>query len=144
MIALSEINNTMWRRHAHPLSLWSRLLSTPLAFLPFWHRSWQQGLGVAAWFAINPWLFPEPRNQQTWSVRAIRGERRWIKTPPSDKSLVVMSAGSAAFLGGFYFAYQRQLIPTLVSTVAVMACNAWFLDRMAKTYGVAPYRQEEG
>ena len=144
IIDISKLSDTMWRRHAHPMSIWTRLLSTPLAFLPFWNRSVKQGLGVAAWFAINPWIFPGPKDKDAWGARAIRGERRWTKERPRDASMVVQSVGAAAFLGGFYFAYKRRLVPTLLSTVVVMASNAWFLDRMAKTYGTRPSKKESG
>lgn len=69
MINLSKLSDTMWRRHANPMSIWTRLLSTPLTFLPFRNHSVKQGLGVAAWFAINPWLFPEPKDKNAWGAR---------------------------------------------------------------------------
>ncbi|MCB0168470.1 MAG: hypothetical protein KDI79_29850 [Anaerolineae bacterium] len=42
----AKFSDAMWQRHAHPLSVWSRLLSTPLAFVPLWNRSWKQRLVV--------------------------------------------------------------------------------------------------
>ncbi len=74
MMQLSKLTDAMWRRHANPWSIWTRLLSTPLTYVPFWNRSWRQGLGVAVWFAINPFLFPEPKDKDGWGARAIRGE----------------------------------------------------------------------
>lgn len=135
---LAQLSAALWRRHGNPLSLWSRLLTTPLCYLPFWNRSWRQGLAVAAWFAVNPWLFPAPKNQGAWAARAIRGERRWVKARPKDASLAVQGLGSLALLGGVYSAYRRRPAPTIISAAVVIGCNAWFLDRMARTYGVAP------
>ena len=97
-----------------------------------WNRSWKQGVAVAAWFAANPFLFPEPKNKRQWSVRAIRGERRWAKKRPLDASFAIQTVGAIAFLGGFYAAYRRQRWPTVASAAVVIIGNAWFLDRMAR------------
>lgn len=139
MMPLSRLADTVWRRHANPLSIWTRLLSTPLLYLPFWNRCWKQGLGVAAWFAVNPVLFPEPEDPDAWGPRAIRGERQWARERPHDASFAVQSAGAVAASAGLYSAYKRRLAPTAGSAVVVMAGNAWFLDRRAKTYGVERY-----
>lgn len=137
---LSKMSDVMWRRHANPWSVWTRLLSTPLIYLPFWNHSWKQGLVVAIWFVINPFLFPEPKNKESWGARAIRGEARWAKQHPQDTALAVQSVGTIAALGGLYAASRHRLALTVTSAVTVMLCNAWFLDHMAKTYGAAPER----
>jgi hypothetical protein len=130
-MAFSRISAAMWRRHANPWSGWTRLLTTPLIYVPFWNRSWRQGLAVGAWFAVNPFLFPEPEDQQSWTARAIRGEAQWVKERPLDASLLIQAVGSAAAVGGLFAGYRRKLWPTVASAAAVMACNAWFLNRMA-------------
>jgi hypothetical protein len=127
---LSKLTDDMWKQHANPWSVWTRLLSTPLAYVPFWNRSWKQGLAVAAWFSANPFLFPEPKDEDAWATKAIRGERQWAKERPRDASLAIQVVGSIAFGGGFYSAYKNKLGPTVLSGAVVIACNAWFLDRM--------------
>ncbi len=129
---LSKLTDALWRRHSSPWSVWTRLLSTPLTYIPFWNRSWKQGLAVAGWFAANPFLFPEPTDEESWASKAIQGERRWAKERPPDTSFAIQALGSAAFLGGFYAAYKHKLGPTAMSAVVVIACNAWFLDRMTE------------
>lgn len=131
---LSKITDTMWRRHANPWSVWSRLLTTPLIYLPFWNRSWKQGLAIATWMMANPFLFPEPRNKQSWAARAIRGDRRWTRELPRDAGLGIQTAAVAAAAGGCYAAHRHRFWPTIASAVAVLACNVWFLDRMTR-YG---------
>jgi hypothetical protein len=49
--------------------------------------------------------------------------------------------GSAALLGGCYSAYRRRLAPVVVSAAVAMLGNAWFLNRMAKTYGSDPEKR---
>jgi hypothetical protein len=51
--------------------------------------------------------------------------------------MAIQSTGSIAMLGGLYTAYRRQFVPTIISAVVVIGCNAWFLDRIAGAYGVA-------
>src|ERR671921_2209152 len=63
-----------WKRHSNPWSVWTRILSYPLVYLPFWNRSWKQGAAVAAWFSLIPLLFPEPKEQQqqqSWATRGV-------------------------------------------------------------------------
>jgi hypothetical protein len=49
-----------WKRHSNPWSVWTRILSYPLAYVPVWNRSWKQGAAVGAWFTANPVIFPHP------------------------------------------------------------------------------------
>lgn len=130
----SKLIDTMWRRHANPWSVWTRLLSTPLIYLPLWNRSWKQGLAVATWFATNPFLFPEPCNSRTWAARAIRGDRRWTKELPLDAALAIQVAAASTALGGLYAAYKHRLWLTAASAITVFICNVWFLNRMT-TFG---------
>lgn len=91
----------LWGRHANPLSVWTRLLSTPLAFAPWWNHSWVQGLGVIVWFVLNPFIFPPPKRQYGWAARAIAGERLWLRRRAIDASLAIQGIGTVAFVLGF-------------------------------------------
>jgi hypothetical protein len=135
---LAELSDLVWRRHANPWSVWTRLLSVPLVFVPFWTRSRSQGAAVAAWMAINPVAFPEPRDRNEWAARAIRGERLWVAARRRDASFAIQAVGSAALLVGCYTAYRRRPAPTAACALAVMVCNGWFLDRMARQWGDDP------
>jgi hypothetical protein len=64
------LSERVWRRHSSPWSVWTRILSYPLVYLPFWNRSWKQGAAVAAWFAANPVIFPEPEETTARGRRA--------------------------------------------------------------------------
>ena len=35
-----------WERHSNPWSVWTRLLTNPLVYLPVWNRSWRQAQKV--------------------------------------------------------------------------------------------------
>jgi hypothetical protein len=57
-----------WKRHSNPWSVWTRILSYPLAFVPVWNRSWKQGAAVGAWFTANPLIFPAPEDNSSWAT----------------------------------------------------------------------------
>ncbi len=65
---MAILTKRAWKRHSNPWSAWTRILSYPLVYLPFWNRSWKQGAAEAAWFSLNPLLFPEPKEQQSWAT----------------------------------------------------------------------------
>ena len=49
-----------WKRHSNPWSVWTRVLTNPLVYVPVWNRSWRQVVSVGTWFLLNPRLFPPP------------------------------------------------------------------------------------
>lgn len=114
--------------------MWTRLLTTPLTYLPFWNRSWKQGISVAAWFAVNPFIFPEPENDEAWAVKAIHGEAQWLRDRPMDASMLIQAKATVLGAGGLYAASKQKLVPTIGSAVGVMALQLWYLDRMTMYY----------
>src|SRR5829696_826503 len=58
---MAILTEKSWKRHSNPWSVWTRILSYPLAYVPVWNRSWKQGAVVGAWFTANPVIFPHPR-----------------------------------------------------------------------------------
>jgi hypothetical protein len=45
---MANFGKKIGKRHSNPLSVWTRILSHPLVYVPFWNRSWKQGAAVAA------------------------------------------------------------------------------------------------
>jgi hypothetical protein len=88
------LSERVWRRHSNPWSVWTRILSYPLVYLPFWNRSWKQGVVVAAWLAANPVIFPEPEDDSSWVTRGVLGEKLWMAERPRDL-IMLLSAASA-------------------------------------------------
>ena len=58
---MAILTEKSWKRHSNPWSVWTRILSYPLAYVPVWNRSWKQGAIVGAWFTANPVIYPHPR-----------------------------------------------------------------------------------
>jgi hypothetical protein len=90
----------IWKRHSNPWSVWTRILSYPLVYVPIWNRSWKQGAAVAAWFAANPLIFPAPEGDESWATRGVLGEELWTAERPRDLSMLINTASAAFFAGG--------------------------------------------
>ena len=56
---------------------------------PVWNRSARQGVVVAAWLALNPVLFPPPRDDSAFATRAVLGEERWLEQRPVSGALAI-------------------------------------------------------
>jgi hypothetical protein len=88
------LSKRTWKRHSNPISGWTWLLSYPLVYVPFWNRSWKQGAAVAAWFTVNPVLFPEPESDESWMTRGVLGEELWTAERPRDLSMLLAVAAA--------------------------------------------------
>lgn len=132
MSRLAGLRRAVFARHANPLSAWSRWATTPLILVPVWRRSWRDAAWVAAWFALNPVVFPEPADQSAWSTRAMLGEERWIVDRPRDAALLVNVTGSVATVAALVNARQRRLLPTAQATAAAMAATLGYWVLMVR------------
>ncbi|MGS4947795.1 DUF6653 family protein [Meridianimarinicoccus sp. RP-17] len=75
-----------WARHAHPVSVWTRVLfGLPLLILAGWSRVWigpwwTAALAAAVFFIwINPLMTPVPRSTDNWRSKSTIGERLWLR-----------------------------------------------------------------
>lgn len=83
---LMAMDDATWRRHANPVSVWTRMLTTlPLLVLAIWSRVW---LGfwslpviaaALAWIWLNPRLFAEPSRFDSWASKGVLGERIFLE-----------------------------------------------------------------
>ena len=132
----------MFKRHAHPFSAWSRLLSTPLLLVPLWTRRWWWYAPIGAWLAINPVITPEAHDMSSFATRAMLGEESWSRDPTSEPLvLAVTGVASASLVGAMVAAYHQRKAETLTSTAVFMALTLleWrlFADRFARERGRA-------
>ena len=79
-----------WKRHSNPWSVWTRILSYPLAYVPVLNRCWKQGALVGAWFTANPVIFPAPEDDSSWATRCVLGEQLWTAKRRRDFSGCVL------------------------------------------------------
>ena len=124
----------LWKRHSNPWSVWTRILSYPLVYVPFWNRNWKQGAAVAAWFAANPVLFPETKSDESWATRGVLGEQLWTAERPRDLSTLINSVSAAFFAGGLLATYRRRFWPMAFCAVVALLLKLWYIDRMTFYY----------
>lgn len=132
VMTLAGIRRYVFARHSHPVSAWSRLLTTPLLMVPFWTRAWGPSLAVAAWFAVNPVMTPEPQQRTALSTRAMLGEELWSQDPGQDVPLIGLNvAGSVALGGAAVAAWRRRGAWTALACLASMAVTVTSWTRYA-------------
>ena len=126
---LRRTSRWMFARHSHPLSAWSRWVSTPLILVPVWTRRWSTLVPTGAWMALNPVLTPPPADDSAWATRAVLGEERWVNDHPHDR-LAVLNAVNAAVLGATMVPARRHDKPLTILGVAtsmVLTLVCWHL-----------------
>lgn len=127
-----------WERHSNPWSVWTRILTNPLAYVPVWNRSWRQAIPVALWFWLNPRLFPPPEDDSSCATRGVLGEQLWTASQREKLSPdfpMILNAMSALFaIPAVHAAYNRRLGRTLPLGGFALTFKMWFVDRMVARY----------
>ena len=123
-----------WERHSNPWSVWTRVLTYPLAYLPVWNRSWLQAVSVGAWFFVNPRLFPPPEDDSSWATRSVLGEQLWTRRPRADLPMGQNVLSGLFFLVALHSAYTHRLRRLVSFGGLTLALKLWFLERMVAYY----------
>lgn len=125
---LANIRQYIFSKHCHPISAWSRLITTPLLLVPAWKRDPLQTAGVAAWFAVNPVMIPAPKHHRAFATRAMLGEELWSAEPASDRTLIGINAVGTIVLGtAMIAAWKRRPVPAAIAIASsmVMTLVSW-------------------
>ena len=123
-----------WERHSNPWSVWTRVLTYPLVYLPVWNRSWLQAVSVGAWFFVNPRLFPPPEDDSSWATRSVLGEQLWTRRPRADLPMGQNVLSGLVFLVALHSAYTHRLGRLVSFGGLALAVKLWFLERMVAYY----------
>lgn len=125
----------VFRRHAHPVSAWSRWATTPLLVLPLWTRDWRTAAPIATWFAINPVMTPPVADDRAFATRAMLGEEQWSADPASRPGLVAVNLiGTAALAGAAVGAWTRRNPLMLACLAGSMAATMLSWRQYASAY----------
>jgi hypothetical protein len=137
------MDETAWRRHANPWSVWTRIPIGPALILALYARAWigwwclVPVAGLAAWTWVNPRAFPPPATLDSWASRGVLGERRLLdrgRRPIPRGHLVAARATAAISLAGLPPAvYGIATLNPWAATLgaALVVCGKlWFVDRM--------------
>ncbi len=142
--AAFSMDEAAWRRHANPLSVWTRYSVLPLMLAAIWSHAWlgwPAAIGLlavtAAWGWLNPRAFPPPSSTDNWASRAVLGERIWLarKAVPIPAHhgrvigvlSVIAAGGLVVSLGA---AIALQFWPMMFGLAVVILAKSWILDRM--------------
>lgn len=126
----------IWLRHTNPLSGWTRVIAFFLIPIPVWFQDWYALLVLIVFFAVNPILFPEPKNKNNWMSKSILGEELWTKKGVIQKDFpTVLNIGNGVFFFIMLYAAYNQLLEIAVfSTILSSVFKLWYLDRMVLYY----------
>jgi hypothetical protein len=132
--ALARVRRAIFARHSNPWSAWTRWATAPLVLVPVWTRRWNHAALVAAWFAINPVVFPKPTDDRAWATRAMLGEEMWLVDRPRDAGLGVNVAATAAGVTAVVAARRRRPVPAAAATAVQMALLLVYWELMARYF----------
>jgi hypothetical protein len=132
-----------WRRHANPLSGWTRVATMPMFTVVLWFRLWMGWwtllplVMLLIWLWLNPRLFGEPESLDNWMSRGVLGEQVWLRANPDEIpphhraaifwTTVIAVAGAVAWAAGLFW---FDLASTLTGLCATLLGKLWFIDRM--------------
>jgi hypothetical protein len=118
------------------VSVWSRVLTNPLVYVPVWTRRWRHAVPVTIWFTVNPRLFPPPHDDRAWATRSVLGEQRYTAGGllHADLPGAINAASAAAFSLGLWAAHRRRLPLLLAGGGLALGLKLAFLDRMVALY----------
>jgi hypothetical protein len=127
----------LFRRHAHPFSAWSRLLTTPLLLVPLWTQRWWTYVPIGTWFAVNPVMTPPAHDTSSLATRAILGEESWSRDPASEPRVLALSGlASASLAGAMVASYRHRKAAATAGTGLYLALTLWewklWADRFAR------------
>jgi hypothetical protein len=122
----------LFSRHANPWSAWTRWASTPLVLVPVWTRRRRHALLVAAWFALNPIVFPRIRDERHWATRAMLGEELWITHRPKDSAAALSVVTSLLAVAAVVAARRHRAVPAALATAAQMALTLVYWQQMVR------------
>ena len=142
-----SMSDTVWERHANPLSVWTRYSVLPILVIAFWSRIWFGWMSricvvvALAWVWINPRLFRKPKSTNNWASKAVLGERVWLNRKnipvPEHHRLLPNILSFIASIGMVFCIYgvvRLHVWSTIFGIALTYLGKSWFLDRMVWLY----------
>ena len=140
---LMTMDDATWKRHANPLSVYTRFSILPLFTLAIWSRVW---LGwwclipiilTLFWTWYNPRAFAKPLSTKNWASRVTLGERQYLNRKshpiPEHHNGVLIVTNILSFGGVIALIYGLITLgtgATLCGMLVIMIAKTWFCDRM--------------
>ena len=147
LVKAFSMSDTVWERHANPLSVLTRYSVLPILVIAFLSRIWLGWWSVVCvvatlgWTWINPRLFRKPKSTNNWASKAVLGERVWLNrkevpVPKCHKILpnILSIVASLGMVLCIYGVVGLQVWPTILGIALAYMAKSWFLDRMVWLY----------
>ena len=141
-----RMSDDVWRRHAHPWSVYTRFAAIPPLIVAVWSRVW---IGwwclvplalVMVWLWFNPRVFPPVTRPVAWASKGIYGEAIWARqraaVPPRHRTAFRLIAipgvvGIAMVAWGLV---ALDVWPTVFGATLVVLAQLWRIDRLVWMY----------
>jgi len=146
-IFVAIMKEKTWEKHANPWSGWTRMITYPLLYLPFWFlrdflnepsANWFMPVGlliVIIWFVINPRIFPKPKSYDNWMSKGVFGEKFWTANKRyKDINIIFTIIPAPFFVTALYTTYMNLFWETMFFASVPFLFKLWFLDRMVFYY----------
>jgi hypothetical protein len=139
----TPLDRLFWRRHANPLSGWSRLLATPLVLLAVYRHDRRLLVLALVYVVLNPVAFPPPADDRAWMTRGVLGERVWLRHGPRPRWVSALNAASGLpFVYALVAAYRgrpgRAAAAGAVAGALKLAFVAWCVRLYDRTREAHP------
>lgn len=141
------MSDAVWKRHANPWSVWTRVPLIVFFAVAIWSRAWIGGWALLPlvllilWTWLNPRIFPPPASTDNWASKATFGERVWIARKtlpiPEHHAFAANLLSALAALGVLPFVwglYTYEIWPVFLGICLILLGKLWFLDRMVWLY----------
>ena len=136
----ARLEDAFWTRHANPWSGGTRYAVSPVLTYALYHRNWRL-LGLSlAFAAVNPVLFPPPKDTDGWLSHAVLAERAWLEagngTLGTDYPNVLNLLNVQVTLYTLYAAVRRRPVGAAVGTALQMALKTLWVESVIRRTGV--------
>lgn len=140
------MDDTAWRSHANPWSVYTRFAAIPPLVLAIWSRTW---IGwwclaplavVVLWLWLNAHVFPPVDHPTAWASKGIYGEKIWATEParvPAHHRRAFRIIALPGIAGVVLLAWGLvflDLWPTIVGGTLVVLAQLWRIDRLVWMY----------
>jgi hypothetical protein len=144
-----SMNESAWRRHANPWSVWTRFAAIPVFALGVWSREWigwwalVPVAAVVIWLFLNVLVFQPVERPIHWASKGIFGEHQWLKRGdelPREHRIVMRWLIAAGLAGMATMAYGLVILevwPTLAGMAVLILAQLWRIDRFGLLYNAS-------
>ncbi|TFG05101.1 MAG: hypothetical protein EU536_03035 [Promethearchaeota archaeon] len=144
---MKKIN--FWKRHANPISGWSRIATAPLFASALWFvrygtYTWIPLVVVLIWVILNPIIFRKPKHLDRWISQGVLAEQWWVQELKRefkfDFTLFCNVMALLAFIPMLVIAFlptemRYQLMwPYIYCSTLAFIFKIWFVDRVVFQY----------